>query len=211
MKSLLARLLVLVSVAMIPVVGFLAYSETEARHVRQHLMEDEALRLVRLVSGEQQQIVEAAEQTLTAISGAPALQDSIPDFCQRLVGNLLRHAPRYNFVGVLGLDGHLTCATAAFDRSLDMSDRPYFRRALQTGGFVIGEYSVGRSTGEPTIQMAQPLRNQDGTVTGVVEVALSLTWLRQQIEHLAWPPGTAVTIMDRNGTTLARFPNGERY
>jgi hypothetical protein len=29
----------------------------------------------------------------------------------------------------------------------------------------------------------------------VVEVALSLTWLRQQIEHLAWPPGTAVTIM----------------
>jgi C4-dicarboxylate-specific signal transduction histidine kinase len=166
MKSLLARLLLLVSIAILPAVGFLTYSENEARNVRQHLMEDEAERLVRLVGAEQQRIFEGAAQAMTAISGAPDVQDKDPARCQRLLNDLLRHLLRYNFVGILGLDGHVVCATGEFDRSVDNSDRAYFRLALQTGGFVIGDYTVGRTTKQPTIHMAQPLRNQDGAITG---------------------------------------------
>jgi C4-dicarboxylate-specific signal transduction histidine kinase len=204
MNSLLVRLLLLVSIALIPAIGFLVYSETAARHVRQRLMEDEAQRLVRLVRSDQQRIVEGAEQILIAISGAPSVQDNDPNQCPRLMENLLRHAPRYNSVSVIGLDGHQVCARDGFDRTIDMSDRAYFRLALQTGGFVIGEYAVGRISKQPTIHMAQPLRNKEGAVTGVIDIALSLTWLRQQIEHLALPPWASVVIMDRHGTALAR-------
>jgi hypothetical protein len=87
-KSLLARMWLVVAIAMLPVLGRQAYSEYQARTVRRHMIEDEALRLVRLVSSDQQRIVEGAEQVLNVISGAPAVQDDKPELCPRLLANL---------------------------------------------------------------------------------------------------------------------------
>src|ERR1035437_5973858 len=108
-RGLVARLLLLVSLALLPVLGFEIYSEHEARQVRQQLVEDEALRLVRLVASEQQRIAESAEQVLDAISSTPAVQDSRPAPCQRILANLLHRLPRYSYVSVTGLDGHVVC------------------------------------------------------------------------------------------------------
>ena len=211
MKSLLARLILIVSVAMVPAIALQAYTENEARRTRQQLVEDEALRLVRLVASEQQRIAEGAEQVLNVLGGAPSVQDSRSEDCQRLLANLLRQSPRYNYASVIGLDGHLICAPGPFDPSIDVSDRSFFRLALQTGGFVIGEYAVGRFSKQPTIHMAKPFRNRDGAIAGVVEIALSLDWLGQQLERLALPPEAVASVKDRNGTVLARYPDGARF
>ncbi len=204
-------MLLVVSIALVPALVFQAYTESAARLTRQQLVQDEALRLVRLVSAEQQRIVEGAEQALNAISGLPAVQDKLPELCPKLLAALLEQSPRYNAAGIIGLDGHPVCASGPVNRSLDMSDRSYFRNALLMGGFVIGEYAIGRISGQPTIHMAKPFKARDGTVTGVAYLGLSLDWLRQQLEHLGLPPDVAVSVRDRNGTMLARFPDGARY
>jgi len=210
-KSLLARLLLVMAVALVPSLGFQAYLETEARGIRQRQVEDEALRIGRLVNAEQQQIVEGAEQVLNAIGGSPAVQDNLPEQCNRLLVNLLQQSPRYTTVTVIGLDGHILCSPLPFDRGIDLSDRAHFRRALQTGGFAIGEYTVGRVSGKPSLQMAKPFRNRDGIVAGVVDVSLSLDWLGERLKKLPLPPGAAVSVRDRNGTFLARYPEGPGY
>ena len=211
MKSLLTRLLLVVSVALVPALGFQAYTEIDARRIRQQLVEDEALRLVRLLSSEQQRIAEGADQILDAISSSPAVQDSSPGECQIFLANLLHRLPRYNYATVIGLDGHTVCAPGPFDASIDLSDRLYFRLALQTAGFVIGESTIGRFSKQPAIHMAKPLTNRDGVIAGVVDVALSLDWLGHQLEHLDLPPGSAVSVRDRNGTVLARNPEGAGF
>ena len=105
MNSLLARMWLVVAIALLPVLGFQAYSEIQARTARRHMMEDEALRLVRLVSSNEQRIIEGAEQVLTAISGSPSVQDGNPEACRRLLANLLRQSPRYAGAAVVGLTG----------------------------------------------------------------------------------------------------------
>ena len=211
MKSLLARLLLVVSIALVPALAFQAYTESQAQRIRQQFMEDEALRLVRLVNAEQQRIAEGAEQALDTLSGVPAIQDKLPELCPSLLANLLAQSPRYGFASVIGLDGHLLCASVPFDAGVDLSNRAYFRDVLRTGGFVIGEYTVGRVTGLKQIPMAKPFRNRDGSIAGVLEIGLNLAWLGQQIEQLGLPPEVSVAIMDRNGTTLARRPDGDRF
>jgi PAS domain S-box-containing protein len=210
-KGLLARLLLVGSVALVPALGFQVYTESEARRIRQHLVEDEALRLVRLVAFEQQQIVEGAEQVLNALSGSPAVQDNRPEDCRRLLANLLELSPRYINAAVIGLDGHAVCAPGPTDPANNASDRSYFRLALQTGGFAIGDYAIGRDTRQPTLHMAKPFRNRAGALAGVVEVALSIDWLAQQVGHLRLPPDAIISIADRNGTFLVRHPGQERY
>jgi len=89
LNSLLARLMLVVSIALVPALGFQAYTESEARHARQQLVEDEAMRLMHLVSTEQQRITESAEQVLSLVGTSPAIQDSRWDLCQRLLAGLL--------------------------------------------------------------------------------------------------------------------------
>ena len=212
MKTLLARLLLIVSIALVPGVAFQAYTESEARRVRQQLLTDEALRILGEVSAEQQRIAEGAEQALDVLIGALALQDGIGQACPRLLTNVLAQSPRYTAAGVIGLNGHFLFGTSQFDLSLDVSDRAYFRDALHAGGFVIGEYAVGRVTGKRSVHTAKPFSTRDGTIAGVVN--------RGARSRLAAPAARASppaarhrrgSAMDRNGTMLARFPDGARY
>ena len=209
MKSLLARLLLVVSVAMVPALGFQAYTEVGARRARQQFQADEALRLMHIISSEQTRIAEGAEQVLNVLSGAPSVQDGLADLCQRVLANLLKQSPRYIFAAVIGLDGHVICGPYPVNPGFEATRQVYFRLALQTGGFAIGDYAIGNFTRQASIHMAKPFTNRDGLVAGVVALALSLDWLGKELEHLALPPGTSVSLFDRNGTVLARYPGGK--
>ena len=205
------RLLLVVSAALVPALALQAWIEHDSNRIRQLLVQDEALRLVRLVADQQQRIAEGAEQALAAIASAGSVQTRKSDACSALLARLLALEPRYNSASVLGLDGQVICAGAPADPAVNAADRPFFRLALRTGGFVVGDYAIGRISGQPTLHMARPFRDPDGQVAGVVTVALNLDWLGRQLETLGLPPEAAVSVSDRNGTIIARYPDGQRY
>jgi len=207
-ERLLTVMLAIVSIALVPAIGLQLYTESEVRRIRQLVVEDEALRLVHLLASEERRIVEGAEEQLKSISASPAVQDFESEACQRLLVNLLGQSPRYTAATVIGLDGHPVCAAGRLDQSTGAPGRELYRLALQTGGFVVGEYPVGDVTAQAAIHMARPLRNRAGMVAGVVGVALSISWLGQQLDGVPLPPGATASIADRNGTILARTPDG---
>jgi signal transduction histidine kinase/ActR/RegA family two-component response regulator len=211
MKRLLTRLMLVMSLAMVPALGFQIYTEHEARRVREQLVRDEALSLVRLVSAEQQRIIEGAEQVLNVIAGAPAVQDNDAERCHRLLANLLERSPRYNNAFIAGLDGRIPCASNQADLLVNIADRPYFRAALETADFTIGEYVIGRGSGQPTIHIAKRIIDRDGTILGVAVLGLSIGWLAEQVGHLSLPPAAIVMITDSNGTILVRRPGQARF
>jgi PAS domain S-box-containing protein len=211
MKSLLTRLLLTVAVALVPALAFHAYTEIQVRTIRQRLVEDEAQRLLLLINAEQQRILEGADQVLDVLGGSPPVLDHNADFCQRLTANIVARAPRYLFVGVIGLDGRVTCASDTQAVGTDVSDRTYFVDAMRTGGLVIGPYLIGRLSGKTGIPLAKPLLDSTGTVAGVAEITLSLDWLSRQLDRIPLPAGATAQIADRNGTVLARHADGGDY
>jgi len=206
-RSMFARLLLIVLVALTPGLLLQIYAESQARQTRQHLTEDEALRLARLVGEAQQRINEGADQVLTAMGSGAFVLDDHPDICQRMLTNLLTSSPRYVSAAIIGADGRFLCPPNGLSPTANISDRPYLQSALRTGEFTIGGYEVGRETGLPTIHMAKPFRRADGTIAGISVVALNLDWLAARLADLPMPPGAAVTVRDRNGILLASFPD----
>ena len=211
MRRLQTKLFLIVLVAMVPALAFQAYTEFQARHIRQQLVQDEALRLVRLVASEQQRIIEGAEQVLNVIASVPAVQDNDPEQCRRMLANLLKQQARYSSAAVTGLDGHIRCAPYPVDPAMDVSGRDFFTRALGTGGFIVSGYTVGLISGRPAIHMAKPFRDDKGKIAGVVLVALDLGWLDKQLHRLPLPEGATALISDRNGIMLARYPESARF
>ncbi|CAH2602457.1 Histidine kinase [Rhodovastum atsumiense] len=201
MPSIQARLLLVALAALIPAIAFQAWTESEARAVRQRLIEDEALRLVRLVGAEQQRIVEGASQMLGAIGSMPDIQDRHPEACRRFLTTLLRQQQRYGDVAMLDRHGGVLCAAGP---PPGPASQDHIRRALDGDGLAIGEYAATGSAGPPGLHLARAFRDQDGAVAGVAVVGLNLDWLGQQLSRLALPPGAGVVVADRTGTVLAR-------
>ena len=207
MKSLLVRLLLVVSIALAPALALELYRAYEARQTRQALIEDEALRLVGLVGAEQKRIAEGADQVLTVLGSAAAVLEQQPELCQRLLTNLLEQSSRYTSAIVAGADGHFICVPAGWPRDGNSSNRTFFRLAMQTGSFVVDGFAVSLSNGRPVLHMAKPFKNADGTIAGVAIVALDLGWLSQQLDQISLPKQAIAIIVDRDGTILARRPN----
>jgi len=206
-KSLLVRLLLVVSIALAPALALELYRAYEARQTRQALIEDEALRLVGLVGAEQQRIAEGADQVLTVLGSAAAVLEQQPELCQRLLTNLLEQSPRYISAIVVGADGHFICVPAGWPRDGNSSSRTFFSLAMQTGSFVIDAFAVSVANGRPVLHMAKPFKNADGTIAGVAIVALDLGWLARQLDQISLPEQAIAVIVDRDGTILARRPN----
>ena len=139
MNSLLARLLLVVAIAVVPALAFQAYTEYQAWQTRQQVLEDKAQRLAGLVSAGQHEIIEGAGQLLAALGAVPFIRKTDPEPCQRFLADLDSTMRRYDGIAVIGLDGHPLCASVPYDPHADIADRAYFQKAIASDTFVVGE------------------------------------------------------------------------
>jgi len=209
--SLRARLLWLVLMAILPAMGLVLYTGLEQRREAAAQAKDEALRLVRVASANQAQLIEGARQLLIALAELPEVRGGDPAACHALFNALLNQYSLYANLGVADPNGDVWCSAVPLTGRVNISDRVYFRRAQKTHGFAVGDYQIGRITGKATVNFGYPALDAWGDVSGVVFAALDLTWLNQLAAEAQLPAGAALTVIDRAGTILARYPDPEQW
>ncbi|HVL90022.1 MAG TPA: EAL domain-containing protein [Actinomycetota bacterium] len=169
----------------------------------------DALGVSRAIAAEQSTLIDAARVMLAGVAELPQIAAGGPQ-CASLLEALRKANPAYANLGVAGPDGAVTCSAFAMPAGTRIEDRPYFRDAVATGGFSIGEYQIGRITGTASLNVGHPIV-AGGELRGVVFAAIRLTALNDIARRTVLPPGSVVTILDRNGTILARAPDPEGY
>ena len=209
-SGLRVRLLLLVLLAVLPALGSTLYLGVEQRQAATTAVQEEALRLARLTASNQRALLEGARQLLVTLSQLPQVQSGASD-CQALLAQLLSQNPFYANLGVIDLDGTVSCSALPFGRPVSAADRSYFQRAVATRGFAVGNYQIGRITGKPTINFGYPIMDAAGSVEAVVFAALNLEWIGQAAAELQLPQGTTLTVIDQQGTILARYPGSEQW
>ena len=211
LTSLRARLLLLVLLAVIPALGLTLYTNLEERQLRKAQVQEQAMRLSRLVSADHERLIEAARQLLVTLERLPAVRDRNRAACNALFADLLTQHSSYANLAVTDADGNVFCSALPMTGPVYVGDRAYFLRALETSDFAIGEFQIGRITRKATVNFGYPLLDDAGHVQGVVVVALDLAWLNEFASHAGLPPGSMLTVIDRNGTTLSRYPDDGKW
>ncbi len=121
----------------------------------------------------------------------------------------LRLHPEYLNLGYADTPGRIWCSALPLPDVVNIADRDYFRRAVSGKGFGVGVYQVGRVTHKPSINLGHAVLDAGGDVAGVVYLASDLR-ITDQISgrmHLPLPDAVVVTMLDRNGVVLARYPD----
>jgi signal transduction histidine kinase len=211
LAGLRARLLLLVLLAVIPALGLTLYTNLEERQLRRALVQEHAMRLSRLVSADYERLIEDVRQLLVSLARFPAVRDGHRAACNALFADLLTQHSSYANLGVIEPDGNVFCSALPITDQVYLGDRVYLRRALETRDFAIGEYQVGRITRKATVNFGYPVLDDAGHVRAVVFAALDLAWLNQLARQAGLPPGTMLTVIDRNGTILSRYPDEGKW
>ncbi len=209
--SLRARLFILTALALLPALAILLYNEVSLRRSREAEVQALALRFGQLAALEMQGVIEGIHGLLLAVARAPAVRSFDPALCRAYLDDVQAESPHLTTITVIDLQGTVRCRTEGIGQSRPLDDRPYFKQALATGGFVVGEYTVSRISGRRGLPLALPVRSGDGKTVGVVAAGLDLDWLGARLRQRDFARGSALTIADRNGVIIAREPLPERF
>jgi PAS domain S-box-containing protein len=211
LASVRARLLLIVLLAVLPALAFIAYDAKEEYRRETTAALAQAVLLAQLVSSQHDDLLAGARHLLVALAQLPQVRAGDRVACSRLFADLLRQYTRYTNLGATTLDGEVFCSAVATRGAVTVADRPWFQQAVRSRDFTIGEYQIGRFTGKPALVFGYPVLGGGGQMLGAAFAGLDLAWLNQVVRRTHLPGGTVVTVMDRTGTVLARYPDPERW
>ncbi|MBD2108619.1 ATP-binding protein [Nodosilinea sp. FACHB-13] len=197
--------MLLVLLAVVPALGLILYTAAVQRRTAAVEAQENLLRLTKFAAAHQRQTSEGARQLLIALSQMPDLREGDAEACNQLLANLLRQYRAYAGLAVANRQGYTICSTPA-ESPLYVGDRQYFQLARDTRDFAIGNYQVGRITKQADLSFGYPVLDDAGQVQAVVIAALDLAWLNQLATAVDLPKEAVMTVTDRNGTVLVRYP-----
>ena len=205
------RLFLLVLIALLPALAIQAYNEFDLRRTRQAEVDEMALRQAQLASSELNQIFEGIHNLLIAVAEVPSVRSFAAEECAAYLATLQPKVPYLKTIAAIDMEGRVVCRQSPAPPELRLTDRSYFREALESGVFLVGDYTESRISGRAVLPMAMPLQNPDGKTIGVLAAALDLGWLGDQLRERALPKNGSLTVADRNGVIIAREPLPERF
>jgi len=203
--------ILLVLIAVIPAIGVMAYSSIAQRQEAARRTQEETLNLVRIVAQEESSLVASTRELLLSLSRLPELHRLSAERCRGILADILKIQPQYSNLGVAAPDGQVYCSAVPLKLPVNIHDRDYFRRAVESRDFAVGAYQVGRITGVRTMNFGYPASDASGKVRAVIYAALNLSWLNRMIAGFDLPAGATVTVLDGHGTILAHRPDPEKW
>ena len=208
-RTLRGRLILLIVLSLVPEAFLSVNDALEERQLELRALQQEARRFAELVVLQQREIVAAGEQLLRSLAAEPeiAAPASVAR-CRETLQSVLRIYPQYVNFHVLRADGTLVCSAKPVPADFKAGREGYFREALSTGRFTISDYELSASRAIGELVLALPVPGRSSKAGYVVTAALDLSWLSKLWQRSELPSGAVLTVADRNGVLLARFPDG---
>jgi len=205
------RMLVFVLLAFVPALLLTLLTFKEQRREGTDEAKQAALQLARAAAISYERLTVQTHSMLAGLAQLPVLRQTAGAACHTLLAARMRETTYYTNIGVADLNGNLVCSAVPLSSQVNIADRSYFWRAVTTADFAVGEYLVDQVTGKGAINFGYPVLDAPGHVTGVVYGALDLAWLNDFAANADLPPRSTITVLDRKGTILARFPDPDRW
>lgn len=125
-----------------------------------------------------------------------------PDAARRELETLQQSYPHYAWIGLTDADGRVVAATRGMLEGADVSERPWFRNALNNihmgdlHDALLLAQMLGASDRAPLrfVDIAFPVTNASGETTGVLSAHLSWQWAKDIEQEIFVPVGRSRTV-----------------
>jgi HAMP domain-containing protein len=209
-RSELLRLTVVVAAVFFTLLALSTYQEVQQERKQP---EESVLVLAQLTAAHTERLLADAEQTLAHIAERPLVRAMDPAHCDPALPEFAPLFTQFVGIGVVTADGSAICAQSQDPNAppLSVADREWFLRVKQTQAFTVGQVQVGRVSGRWVAVLVYPVHNEAGDFVGAITLPMDLERYQANFNDLTLPPNAAITIIDSNGTIVARSLEPERW
>jgi two-component sensor histidine kinase len=205
------RLFIIAATALAPAVAILGYHELASRQQRMAEVAAETLSISRQAEQELARVVDGVAGILIATSKVPEVEAMAEPGCSRVLKSIAAATAQLASLIVTSPDGDVRCASTPTSAPINLGSRGYFRMALERNGLVVGGFAKGRVSGQDVLPIALPVSGSGATPRAVLLAGLRIDWLNAKLAERGIEKGNALTVADRDGWIVARYPYPERF
>jgi len=205
------QLMLLSLIVALPAAIVIVWSGVQARATAVDDAKRESQRLADSIAAENQNLVAGARQLVIALAQLPEVKSADANRVQPVLRDILKLNTQFSNIFIADTHGRVWASAVPQLLGQDVSDRRYFKNALERGQLSSGEYVISRATTKPAFNVALPLRDDQGGIIGVISVGFVLDTYRHVLERLDLPERTSFILLDHNGIVLYRPFSPEQY
>jgi diguanylate cyclase (GGDEF)-like protein len=155
----------------------------------------------------QREIIASVETTMKSAAYISASAGGVDRSCDLLRTSLKIELPWIRGMSIVAADGRVQCSTLPRLVGMNIGDRGYFKRAVETRGFVFSDYLFARVSKIPTMMGAFPVSAIAAGEEAVIVAGINLDWMSKIVGDLDGHPGISAVLIDSEGLVLAAPPD----
>ena len=196
------RLVLLVTVALLPVFGLVIYNSLQRQQESLQQARLDMMATVQLAALSYERTARSARHLLQAITSAPVVKRDDMVGCAAFMRDLRANIPEYSNLGLADLNGRVVCDGFNRTQANSIADRLYFQQSLASRAFVISDYLVDRASGRASLAFAIPNLDADQQLRGIAFATIDLQ--RLAADNPIGPAQKArLVVTDRLGNVVA--------
>lgn len=197
-------MVLLVSVAVLPGVATVIFGYVGAREEAVQRAREEIKAVAWLATANQEQVIEGVRQILATVAAGPSVRrDDLRDLCYEFLRNVAQATPGYGTIGVVNLGGDIQCHGDPTRQVYNVAERSYFRQAVRSRQFSVGEYQVNGVSSEAMLGFAMPVYDYSDRLVGVAFTSIDLAPASAKLESLLASGLIRVHLVAGSGVVLA--------
>jgi signal transduction histidine kinase len=204
--SILARLVILVLLALAPAIAAHAINEILLNRDRKQEIHLTASIDAQVRNTELDSVVGGIQHLLGAVARLPAVASLDGLSCDEQLEVVTKEYRKEIILMAADVKGAVRCSSLPRHVGTAVADHGIFHEVIGSGQFRVGEYATNPITSAKALSFGYPIDGGSGGPTGVVIAYLSLDWLGSDLQRVAFLPGRTLTVTDRNGVVLAQAP-----
>ncbi len=197
-----ARLALLALILVAPLMLDRTRSLEETRSKQIALASQEFADLAQHGADTQREVISSVETMLKSAAYIRA-SGGVGRSCEILRASLPLNLPWIRSIMIVSKDGLVQCSTLNNLVGLDLSDREYFKKARETGGFVFSDILFAKSNERPIVMAAYPVSAINREEDAIVVAGINLDWMSKIMSNLGGRPGVSAVLVDSAGVVLA--------
>jgi len=143
---------------------------------------------------------------MSDLAASPEVKTQNSAACTEIFRIHSRVHPAYGAIVLSRPDGSLVASSMRQPDTKSLATQRWFHDAVRNKTLTLGAYQDAKN-GEPArLPLALPVLAPDGSVLSVLSISLDLRVLADLLDDLSLREGVAVSVIDRFGVILARFP-----
>ncbi|WP_136415266.1 PAS domain S-box protein [Herbaspirillum sp. ST 5-3] len=209
LSSLRAKLAMTIAIILLPAVALIWYLGSELHQHQMRLVTLNMEQVLDAINASQLRSMDGAAQLLKLMERIPSIRERRDGYCA-FMRELLEHNSHYENLGMTDASGNMLCTAVPMDKAINVSDRLWFRRAIETRELSTGTYHISRLSGyRPVTVLSMPIMDAQQRIKSVLFVTVDVAAnIAKAVAERRLPASTYVVLFrpGKGGWATAMVP-----